>query len=404
MALVNGNFKGKIDNKNILDYMYKLDDKLETLEERKKFIDELLNLKYMERLKFSGDKFWQEIFDRGICKANLNTTDVLWSNTNISHFLEKLGTYLLAKDNKNKEKENIKIYTSLTEFKRMTQQEKKIRKHGEVVEYESGNSEYSKGKPIRILKNQKNFKLAPDIKITKKDRIKYLEIEDYYKYKQYLLSLKNNKELREKLAKDKNINTKKLKITKGGDVYKFALKQMSMVTDDMLQVKLQKDKNIVWKAPLKDSSNNIIMDCDLIDLFDPVHVKALLQIPYNENLIDEIALSKQDILNRIELTNTQKIVLSLWEKGVTQNEIAKQLGIAQKNVNLHIDRIVNKFIDKYIEIYEDEYYYVYLSKGKYKKCSKCGEVKLIQRFDKNGKKGYKSMCKTCRQDGVQNRV
>ncbi|MCC0783601.1 hypothetical protein IR152_11010 [Clostridioides sp. ES-S-0108-01] len=395
MALVNGDFKGKIDNKSIWNYISKLNAKLETLEERKEFINELLNLKDIEGLKFSDDKFWQEIFDRGICKANLNTTDVLWSNTNISHFLERLGTYLLAKDNKNKEKENVKIYTSLTEFKRITQQEKKIRKHGEVVEYENGNNEYSKGKPIRILKNQKNFKLAPDIKITKKDRVKYPEIENYYKYKQYLLNLKNSKELREKLAKDKNINNKELKITKGGDVYKFALRQMAMVTDDMLQVKLQKDKNIVWKAPLKDSGNNNIMDCDLIDLFDPVHVKALLQIPYNENLIDEIALSKQDILNKIELTDTQKIILSSWEKGITQNEIAKQLGIAQKNVNLHIDRIVNKFIDKYTEIYEDEYYYVYLVKGKYKKCSKCGEIKLIQRFDRNGKGRYRSNCKDC---------
>ncbi|HBG0867702.1 TPA: hypothetical protein KPF30_002438, partial [Clostridioides difficile] len=271
---------------------------------------------------------------------------------------------------------------------------KKIRKHGEVVEYESGDGEHLKGKPVKILKNQKNFKLAPDVKITKKDRVKYPEIEDYYRYKQYLLDLKNNKEHRKKLAKDKNINNKELKITKSGDVYKFALRQMAMVTDDMLQVKLQKDKNIVWKAPLKDSGNNI-MDCDLIDLFDPVHVKALLQVPYNENLIDEIALSKQDILNKIELTDTQKIILSSWEKGVTQNEIAKQLGIAQKNVNLHIDRIVNKFIDKYTEIYEDEYYYVYLVKGKYKKCSKCGEIKLIQRFDRNGKGRYRSNCKDC---------
>ncbi|HBF6293798.1 TPA: hypothetical protein KQF10_001797 [Clostridioides difficile] len=400
MALVNGNFKGKIDNKNIWDYI----SKLKTLDRKEEFIDEILNLKEIGGVKFSEDKFWQEIFDLGICKANLNTTDILWSNTNISYFLERLGTYLLSKDDKNEEKESIKVYDTYTEFKRSMQQEKKIRKHGEVVEYESGDGEHLKGKPVKILKNQKNFKLAPDVKITKKDRVKYPEIEDYYRYKQYLLDLKNNKEHRKKLAKDKNINNKELKITKGGDVYKFALRQMAMVTDDMLQVKLQKDKNIVWKAPLKDSGNNIIMDCDLIDLFDPVHVKALLQIPYNENLIDEIALSKQDILNKIELTDTQKIILSSWEKGVTQNEIAKQLGIAQKNVNLHIDRIVNKFIDKYTEIYEDEYYYVYLVKGKYKKCSKCGEIKLIQRFDKNGKKGHKSICKACRQDGVQNRV
>ena len=395
MALISGNFKGKIDNKSIWDYMHKLDYKLETLEERKKFIDELLNLKNIDELKFSDDEFWQEVFDKGICKANLNTTDVLWSETNISHFLEKVDTYLLAKDDKKEEKENIKVYDSYSEFKRSMQQEKKMRKHAEVVEFDVEDNENSNGKPVRILKNQKNFKLSPDIKISKKDRLKYSEIEDYYKYKQYLLNLKNDKEHRENLSKSINSNNVKLRIKKGGDIYRFAIKQLQLVQDDMLQVKLQKDKNIIWKAPLKDSCNDINIDCDLIDMFDPVHVKALLQIPYNDNLIDEIALSKQDILNKIELTDTQKIILSLWEKGVTQNEIAKQLGIAQKNVNLHIDRIVNKFIDKYTEIYEDEYYYVYLVKGKYKKCSKCGEIKLIQRFDKNGKKGYRSNCKNC---------
>lgn len=395
MALKRVEFRGSIDKKNIWDYKYKLNQKVKTLEERKKLIDELLNLKDIKGVKFSDDKFWQEIFDIGICKANLNTSDTLWSNTNISHFLEAAGTYLLAKEEKKEKKENIKVYNTFTEFKRSEQQEKKIRKHGDIVEYDVEDSENTNGKPIKILKNQKNFKLAPDLKITKKDRKKYSEIEDYYEYKKYLLELKENKEHRERLAKNINLDIKELKIKKGGDVYKFIINQLPKIQDDMLQVKIQKEKNIVWKAPLKDSSNNI-MDCDLIDLFDPVHVKALLQVPYNENLIDEIALSKQDILNKIELTDTQKIILSSWEKGVTQNEIAKQLGIAQKNVNLHIDRIVNKFIDKYTEIYEDEYYYVYLVKGEYKKCNKCGEVKLIQRFDKNGKKGYMPMCKACR--------
>ncbi|HGM1374959.1 TPA: hypothetical protein ACKONX_002924, partial [Clostridioides difficile] len=118
MALVNGNFKGKIDNKNIWDYI----SKLKTLDRKEEFIDEILNLKEIGGVKFSEDKFWQEIFDLGICKANLNTTDILWSNTNISYFLERLGTYLLSKDDKNEEKESIKVYDTYTEFKRSMQQ------------------------------------------------------------------------------------------------------------------------------------------------------------------------------------------------------------------------------------------------------------------------------------------
>jgi formylmethanofuran dehydrogenase subunit E len=38
--------------------------------------------------------------------------------------------------------------------------------------------------------------------------------------------------------------------------------------------------------------------------------------------------------------------------------------------------------------------------SKYKQCSKCGEIKLVQRFDKDakGKDGYKNICKICRKN------
>lgn len=394
MAYTKSNYSGTIGGKNIWDYMYGLDYNLKTLEERLKCLYKLFNIIEMFGIKFSNDDFWQEIWEAGVCKSGLNTTDSLWSDTNIAHFLEKAGTYLISVTDKEEDKENIKIYDTYSEFKRGMQQEKKIKKHGEVIEYDIKEDGDSNGKPMIMLKNQKNYKLAPDIKITKKDREKYSEIEDYYKYKQYLLKLRKDKNHRDVLA-DK-INNKKLKIKTGGDIYRFVCKQLPIVEDDMLQVKIQRDKNIVWKAPLRDSCGEKNIDCDLIDMFDPAHIKALLQIPCDKELIDEVSITKMDILNKVELTETQEIILSLWSKGVTQEEIGNKLNITQQAVNSHLDKIVSKFIDKYIEIYEDEYYYMYLVKGQYKKCSKCGEIKLIQRFDRNGKRGYMSMCKDCR--------
>lgn len=397
MALSNKSFKGAIGGKNIWSYSYGLDYKLESLEDRKKLVEDLLNIVSINGIEFSNDEFWQEIWDMAMCKSNPTTSDPLWSETNVCLFLEKVGTYLISKDGKKRDKENIKVYDSYSEFKRIMQQEKKIKRHGEVVEFDLGESEEGQGKPIIMLKNQKNYKKAPDIKITKKDMDKYPEIKDYHMYKEYLLSLRDDKKKREELANRINIDTKNFKMKSQGDVYRFACKQLPKVEDDMLQVKILKDKNIVWKSPLKDSCNSPIIDSEFIDFLDKTHVRALLQIP-NRDIIDEINICKNDILNKIKFTDAQEVILDLWEKGVTQEEISNRLNIAQSSVSSQLDRIVNNFINKYIEVYEYEYYYMYLVKGQYKKCNKCGEILLIQRFDKknDNKDGYKNNCKSCR--------
>ena len=53
-------------------------------------------------------------------------------------------------------------------------------------------------------------------------------------------------------------------------------------------------------------------------------------------------------------------------------------------------------IKQYEEDYED-WYYLNIRKGQYKKCSRCGEIKLISQFNKEpkGKDGYKKHCKKC---------
>ena len=41
-------------------------------------------------------------------------------------------------------------------------------------------------------------------------------------------------------------------------------------------------------------------------------------------------------------------------------------------------------------------YYLNIRKGEYKRCNKCGEIKLVNKFNKNGSKGVLSICKKCR--------
>ena len=59
-----------------------------------------------------------------------------------------------------------------------------------------------------------------------------------------------------------------------------------------------------------------------------------------------------------------------------------------------LDTVVEKIVQVYEEKIED-IYYLNICKGEYKKCNKCGEIKLINKFNKNGKGGVRNMCKIC---------
>ena len=63
-----------------------------------------------------------------------------------------------------------------------------------------------------------------------------------------------------------------------------------------------------------------------------------------------------------------------------------------------LDTVVEKIVQVYEEQMED-LYYLNIVKGEYKKCTKCGDIKLINKFNKNGKRGLKSMCKKCENIG-----
>jgi len=79
-------------------------------------------------------------------------------------------------------------------------------------------------------------------------------------------------------------------------------------------------------------------------------------------------------------------------------ELAKELKIFQQEAQRLYDNIALKISDAYVEWYEDNVYYLEKVKGKYKKCSRCGEIKLLNRFseDKNRKDGLDVYCKKCR--------
>lgn len=389
MAYTNSQFKGCIDGRTIWDYYNKLDYKIEKLDKRLEVVSDVLNL---NENGTSDDMFWQDVWDMGVCKAGLNTTDDLWSDTNVAKCLESMATYLLAKAPK-EANDTIKIYDDYNLFKRILKERELVGRYGEKSDDE-----------MIVFRTKKNYKLAPKESVCSEDKMKYSELQAYDNFKKYLLSItysgkdpvlkKKSKEKREEVVQminDRSING--FEITNAG-LYRMAKRQLPLVEDDMLQVKNSKERPIKWKSPLKDSGNEI--DWSHFDMFDVDHVKALLQVRKDIDLSNDILIDVYDLIERTDLSDRQVEILDMWRADKTQQFIADEVGCSRQVIIKQLDKIVKKIIDTYEKEYEDKHYYLNVCKGKYKTCSKCGEVKLLQRFDKKGKQGHQSQCKDCR--------
>ena len=120
----------------------------------------------------------------------------------------------------------------------------------------------------------------------------------------------------------------------------------------------------------------------LMEAFDQVSNKALKDYPLYERIVDlKIdGLQNVDIQSAIEkefgIKHSLEYISSLW-----RNKIPKLIASAAE--------------DEWLD-----WYYLNVEKGKYKRCSRCGEIKLAHNkyFSKNktSKDGFYSICKCCR--------
>lgn len=382
------NFYGKLNDKSIFDYQIDKDKyKLENVEERIEYIKELLNLTYINDIEFP-DNFWEEIFEQKDNKTshiNLcpnNDTD-LYSDSNICKVLESFGTYILQLDKEYRKKNKLKIYNNEVEFQKALKKEKAtICKYGDLVNDDD---------TMIVLKPIKNIKLVPNRSISKQYIVEHEELQCYQDLIDHLNEVQNNKELQN------NIN-KKMNMNKNEGWYKYKCDYMkSSLREDMGYVQNSYNPLYIPKKLLKDNGS-VTWDC--LDILDVTHVKPLLQL-YREkdeydftSDIDCILYDLGVVLNKVKLTDKQQEVLELWIDGMTIKNISKELNKKQQAISQMLDTIVEKIVKVYEEQIED-WYYLNINKGEYKKCNKCGEIKLINKFNKNGKGGIRNMCKIC---------
>lgn len=391
----NNNFYGKIGEKNIYNYSRK-NYKLNTTEERIKYINELFGMYEIEGATFY-DEYWEEVYDQDRKHSKidliLDKSKSTYSTSNIALALESMADYILKVDDyKDEEERNYIIYNSEELFNRACQEynvtSNLARINGGLgmmgATRDIENKEVVDKNAFPFFQMPKNFNIVKDLKIEKKDIEKYKEINDYNEFYLYL------KEEYNKYFQIKKISPKEMR-------RKTLIKKvMSELKKDMLIVKKELERPIIWKSPLKPEG---CPDYNELDMFDKNTVKELLRVHKQLDLQDDLScilVDLDNLINKIDFDERQLKILNMWRNGISVDFIAKELEVKQNTISFLINTIVNMIIKQYEEDYED-WYYLNIRKGQYKKCSKCGEIKLVSQFDKDkkGKFGVRGYCKKC---------
>ena len=346
--------------------MIKLDYTLETPEERKKLVEQIL-------------------------EENPNPSEA---------YLETLADYLVLCMEKQEKKER----KLLTENRMATINKRETSYEGLVSQLENGEDGI-----YNMITNNKNMIFQPKVMITKAD------VEE----------IPGMKQLREAI---KTWETK-LKTASGRDAYIIKstiieLRKDQYILKNAYRKPVQVNKTIHSKyyTPLNDGfhfdeEGYVVPEgvslCDpkvcsailcnyvlckeeswgnfegdlwyLMEAFDKIADIALQEYPLYERIVEYKidGLQNIDIQEKIQMEfgikHSAEYISSLW-----RNKIPKIIASAAED----------KVLDQY---------YLDVEKGKYKRCSRCGQIKLAHNkyFSKNktSKDGYYSLCKNCRNKG-----
>ena len=300
------------------------------------------------------------------------------------------------------EKQERKERKILTDNRMMTVNKRECSFEGLVSQLENGEDGI-----YNLITDNKNQIFQPKVTITKKD----------------LDEIQPLRQLREAI----NVWEAKLKVTEGKDA--FVIKKAL--------IEMRKDQYVIknaYRRPIVPNkltrSTHVIMLPDETSSFD----EEGYPIPKGVSLLNPVVCSailcnysrlKEDSFDRFEgdlyylmlafdeIADKALKEYPLYEKIVeckvdglqnTQIQEILQVEFGIKHSLEYISSLWRKKIPKLIASQaEDEYlywYYLNIKKGKYKKCSRCGQIKLAHNkyFSKNktSRDGYYSICKKCR--------
>lgn len=316
-----------------------------------------------------------------------------------NRYLEILSDYIiLAMDKEEKKQKKI-----LTDNRMVTVNKREMSFQGLAEQLESGEDGI-----YNMIANDKNIIFTPKISITQKD------IDEIPALKE-LRDAIEIVEAQEKAAVGKR---------------KFLLKkQLIEMRQDQYVIKSAYRKPIYFTNAIKSFSktnlneiieileNNKVQSNGLVSLFNQKHVSALL---CNYSKLKEYSWGKfwtdlyflmEDLDNLIEETLKDKYPLYydllIYKIDGKQNIEIQRLLDEKYGIKYTVEYISSLWRRKIPKLLSEKaqenyivWYYTTQEYGKWKRCSRCGQIKLANsKFfsrNKTGKDGYYSICKECR--------
>lgn len=314
-------------------------------------------------------------------------------------YLEILSDYIIfAMDKEERKQKNI-----LTENRMITVNKRETSYQGLVMKFENGEDGL-----YNLITNDKNILLTPKTSITQKD---IDEIEP----------LRVLREAIEMIEKEEKAATGKRKF--------LLKKQLIEMRQDQYSIKSAYKPPMYATGMIKsfvkaDLSENITMNehqepisDGFISFFNPFHISALLcnysllkEESYG-NFMNDCYYLMQDLDNLIEKTLKDKYPLYydllIYKIDGKQNTEIQELLDKDWGIKHSIEYISSLWRNKIPKLLAEQakedyimWYYTTQEYGQWKKCSRCGQIKLAHNrfFSKNktSKDGFYSICKDCR--------
>ena len=316
-----------------------------------------------------------------------------------NRYLEILANYIVFAMNKQQKKQKI----INTENRMITVNKRQTSYEGLISKFESGQD----GVYNFFIENDKNIIFTPKIKITEQD------IEDIPSLKKLQESIKIVKQAQARATGKKRFNLKKQLI----EMYKEQYMIKSFQKPVIHCSNLVKSFNFIDFYESIEVKDGKIKDKSLISFFNPKHISILLcnysklkQDSYGKFYADGYFLM-EDLDDLIESALKEEYPLYydllIYKIDGKQNIQIQKLLNEKHGINHSVEYISSLWRNKIPKLIAAEaerkyltWYYTIKEYGKWKKCSRCGQIKLAHNmfFSKNSssKDGWYSICKCCR--------
>lgn len=318
-------------------------------------------------------------------------------------YVEILTDYIIfAMDKEERKKKKI-----LTDNRMVTVNKRETSFEGLVGKFENGEDGI-----YNMITNDKNIIFAPKVSITQQD----------------IDEVPGLKELRDAIE----IVEKKAAVARGKRKYllkkqiiemrqdQYVLKnsyRQPMYCMNMIKGFNKIDFDDKITIELDEEGNPFIKDNSLISFFNPKHISALL-CHYSQlkeaawgNFKSDSYYLMEDLDDLVEKTLKEDYPLyydlMIYKIDGKQNIEIQELLYEKHGIKHSVEYISSLWRNKIPKLLADRaekdyltWYYTIIEKGKWKKCSKCGQIKLAHNkfFSKNktAKDGWYSQCKDCR--------